>query len=296
MAHRWYQQAERGSPFALRLIRGIALRAGRPAARAFLYPIAIYFFLRARAQRQASQNYLRRLLGKRPAWHQVVRHIHCFAATILDRVFLLTDRFSLFDIRVHNAEVLLDYAAAGQGCLLLGGHLGSFEVLRALAAEKKIPVKILMYPEHNRSLTGVLMELNPALQDTVIPLGNPYVLIEVKEHLSKGWMIGMLGDRAGESDRVTACRFLGARASFPQGPAKLAAAAGVPVIFFAGLYRGGKRYDIFFELLSPGMSVAREQREAFIEEWTQRFADRLAHYARQAPYNWFNFYVFWDEE
>lgn len=296
MARRWYQQAERGSPFALRLIRGIALRAGRPAARAFLYPIAIYFFLRARAQRQASQDYLRRLLGKRPAWHQVVRHIHCFAATILDRVFLLTDRFSLFDIRVHNAEVLLNYAAAGQGCLLLGGHLGSFEILRALAAARNIPVKILMYPEHNRSLTGVLMELNPALREAVIPLGDMYALIEVKEHLSKGWMIGMLGDRAARGDKVVGCRFLGARASLPQGPAKLAAATGVPVIFFAGLYRGGKRYDIYFELLSPGVSVERQQREAFIEEWTQRFADRLAHYARQAPYNWFNFYEFWDEE
>ena len=25
----------------------------------------------------------------------------------------------------------------------------------------------------------------------------------------------------------------------------------------------------------------------------QRYADRLAHYARSAPYNWFNFYDFW---
>jgi len=28
----------------------------------------------------------------------------------------------------------------------------------------------------------------------------------------------------------------------------------------------------------------------------QRYADRLAHYARLAPYNWFNFYDYWEED
>lgn len=295
MARRWYEQTERGTPFALRLIRAIALHVGRPAARTLLWPIACYFFVRAGEQRRASRNYLARLRGKRPAWSEVIRHIHCFAATILDRVFFLTDRFTLFDLRIHNAEALLNHAAAGRGCILLGGHAGSFEVLRALAAERSIPLKILMYPEHNRTLTGVLLELNPAVRDSIIPLGDPYTLIEVKEYLSKGWMIGMLGDRAGRGDKAVRCRFFGAPASFPPGPALLAAATGAPVIFFAGLYRGGKRYDVYFEELNPGVIVARGEREAVTERLTRRFSERLEHHVRLAPYNWFNFYEFWDE-
>lgn len=295
MAHRWYQHDERGSPLALRLILWIALHMGRSAARLLLYPIALYFLLTATNQRRASVRFLKRIAADPPSWKNVVCHIHCFASTILDRVYFLTDRFGLFDIRIHNPRVLLDYADAGQGCILLGAHVGSFEVLRALAVDRNLPLKVLMYPEHNRAITRILTDLNPAIRDTVIPLGDLFSLVEVNEHLSNGGMIGMLGDRAAENDKVVSCPFLGSEALFPAGPAVLAATTGVPVILFSGLYRGGNRYDIHFEQLSPGVLLARENREDQIKEWTKRFAERLEHYVRRAPYNWFNFYDFWDE-
>ena len=67
-----------------------------------------------------------------------------------------------------------------------------------------------------------------------------------------------------------------------------------PVIIFFGLYRGGNRYDIYFELLAQEISLDRENRTEEIRAWMQRYVDRLEHYARLAPYNWFNFYPFWD--
>ena len=30
-----------------------------------------------------------------------------------------------------------------------------------------------------------------------------------------------------------------------------------------------------------------------LQHWVQRYAERLEHYCRVAPYNWFNFYDFW---
>jgi predicted LPLAT superfamily acyltransferase len=33
-----------------------------------------------------------------------------------------------------------------------------------------------------------------------------------------------------------------------------------------------------------------------IAQWTQRYADRLAHYCLQAPQQWFNFYPFWKSD
>ena len=38
----------------------------------------------------------------------------------------------------------------------------------------------------------------------------------------------------------------------------------------------------------------RDRRPEEIQRWMQRYADRLEYYTRLAPYNWFNFYPFWD--
>lgn len=296
MSKAWFEQKERGSPFAIAIILWVARRLGRAPARLLLYPITLYFLLFAGKARRGSRSYLQRLHGRRPSWWQVARHIHTFAATILDRVYFLTGRFELFDIRLHGVDEVLRHAQRTGGCLLLGSHLGSFEVLRALAVEQEqIKVKVLMYPMHNEYLTRLFNSLNPAIAETVIPLGRPDSLLRVKEALDDGVMVGILGDRVAESDKVVRCRFLGGEVDFPAGPMLLALALRVPVVLVFGLYRGGNRYDLHFELLSEALEVTRAEREAAIEQWTRRYAGRLEAKLRQAPYNWFNFYDYWQE-
>lgn len=296
MSLRWTGQRERGSRGALRLILWIALRLGRPAARLLLYPISLYFLVRARPQRIASRRYLGRVLARRAGMAQVGRHIHCFAATILDRVFLLSGRQDRLDIRLYHPELVLARLDAGQGFLLLGAHHGSFEVVRALAvADRHLPLKVLMYPEHNQVITQVLHALNAEIADTVIPLGRPESLLAVKEALDQGCMVGLLGDRYRPDEGSVRCDFLGGQARFPTGPIGLAAATGVPVVLFFGLYLGGNRYEVHFETLSERIELDRAGREAQIAVWVQRYAARLQHYVHRAPYNWFNFYDFWDE-
>ncbi|MFD2113039.1 lipid A biosynthesis acyltransferase [Thiorhodococcus fuscus] len=296
MSLQWTAQRERGSRASLRLIRWIGLRLGRPVARAFLYPITLYFLIKARPQRIASRLYLTRALGRTANLLDVARHIHCFAATILDRVFLLSGREDLLDIRLHNPECVLERIDAGQGFLLLGSHLGSFEVVRALAiGRRNLPLKVLMVPEHNQVITEILHALNPQAATTIIPLGTPESLLQVKESLDLGCMVGLLGDRSRSDEDTLTYPFMGRPAGIPTGPMTLAAATRAPVVLFFGLYRGGNRYDVIFEPLTEAVAPERGQRAQAVERWTQRYAERLEHHARQAPYNWFNFYDFWDE-
>jgi predicted LPLAT superfamily acyltransferase len=104
MSARWTERQEIGNPFFLNLIRDIGLSCGRRATRLLLYPITLYFFFRRGPERRASRLYLQRLLGRPVSvWH-VMRHIHCFACTILDRLFLLGERFKRFDIRTSAAS------------------------------------------------------------------------------------------------------------------------------------------------------------------------------------------------
>lgn len=293
----WQAQRERGSPWALRLILWIALRLGRAPARLLLYPITLYFFLNGRSASEASRHYLARVLGRAPTLGERLHHIHCFSATILDRVFFLSGQFARFDVRVHGAEVIEAQADSGQGCLLLSAHVGSFDALRALGVEQyHLPIKILMFPDHNGFITALLHTLNPSLLDTVIPLGGIDTLLRVQETVAQGGMVGMLGDRVGAGGKTVPCRFLGAEAPFPIGAAQLAAVLHVPVILVFGLYRGGNRYDLHCERFDAPLPQNRREREAALGAWTQAYAARLEHYVRSAPYNWFNFYDFWRQD
>lgn len=293
---RWRRQSERGSRIPTLFITWVTLHIGRWAARLLLYPITAYFLVSAREQRAASRQFLSRALGRRVGWPDVARHFHSFAATILDRVHLVVDDVERFDLRVHGLDAIIEKADQGRGCILLGAHLGSFEVMRMLASfTDKVSVKVMMYEEHNARLTRLLYSFNPKYAESIIALGGVDVALQAGESLNRGEMVGMLGDRVAGSERTTRCRFFGEKATFPAGPMLMASMLKVPVLLFFGIYLGANRYGLHFELFADEVTIRREQRDADIQEWVQRYADRLEHFARLAPYNWFNFYDFWAE-
>jgi predicted LPLAT superfamily acyltransferase len=295
-AERWTALPERGTLSSLRLIAWIAIHMGRWAVRLLLYPVTFYFVTTAHTARRTSYEYLKRILGFSPHWWHVFRRFHCFAATILDRLYLLRGEFHRFDVKVHGKEILHHQMESGRGGLLLGSHLGSFEVLRALGVmQRNFPLRILMDTKHNENITRFFDTLNPTIARTVIAADRPDTLLRVKESLDAGFFIGMLGDRISSGDKATHCQFLGAPAAFPVGPIVLAAMIRCPVILFFGLYRGRNRYEIYFEHFADKIILDRERRAEDIHVWMQRYAERLEHYARLEPYNWFNFFPFWDE-
>ena len=294
-ADRWASLPERGTPLSLRAIAWIAIHIGRWGARLLLYPITLYFVITAHAARRTSYEYLKRLRGEPVHWWHVFHHFHCFAATILDRVYLLRGEFERFRVTVHGKEILHRQIESGKGSVLLGSHLGSFEMLRALGVmQRSVPLKVLMDAEHNQNITRFFAALNPTVAGTVIAPDRPDTLIRVKENLDAGCFIGMLGDRVSGGDKTTQCEFLSAHATFPAGPVLVAATMRCPVILFFGLYRGGNSYEIHFEHFADEIILDRNHRARDIQLWMQRYAQRLEHYARLAPYNWFNFYPFWD--
>jgi len=294
-ARRWTALPERGTPTALRLIHWTARIFGRSVARLLPLPTSLYFLLSGRAVRSVSYEYLTRVRGRPAHWWHVFRHLYYFAATILDRVYVLTGEFHRFDIKFHQRELLHQQMENGQGCILLGSHLGSFEVLRALGVTRaEYPLKVLMDIVHNANLTRFLDALNPEIADTVIVPDRPDTLLKVKESLDAGFLVGTLGDRPTSDGKTVQCQFLGAPATFPIGAIVIAAMMHCPVILFFGIYRGGNRYEIYFEKFADEIVLNREHRAEGIQHWTQRYVDRLEYYARLAPYNWFNFYRFWD--
>ena len=93
MSDHWSEHREGGGRFALWLIRSIGLKCGRTCSRLLLYPITLYFYLRRGRERRASRDYLKRMFGRPASAWMVMRHIHCFAATLLDTTDELSQQF-----------------------------------------------------------------------------------------------------------------------------------------------------------------------------------------------------------
>ncbi len=290
-AAEWRRRSERGSLWLIRLVAWLSLKAGRAPSRLLLYPIVAYYLAAAGEARRASREYLTRCLGRPAKLREVYGHLFAFASTLHDRVFFLRDRFDLFELQVEGTEVVGE-----GGALLMGSHVGSFEVIRACALRAGRRVAMAMYEENARKVQEVLASVNPAFGQDIVALGRIGSMLALRERLEEGALVGVLADRSLGDDPAIELSFLGAPAAFPTGPMRMAAALRQRVILMTGLYLGGNRYAIRFESLadfSALEAVTRTERDARIREAVERYAARLEHHCREAPYNFFNFYPFW---
>lgn len=294
MNQEWTTRPERSHVFVIRIIVWLALTLGRRASRALLYPICCYFIAFSATARAASRKYLNRALGRRANLRDIFRHYFYFASTILDRVFLLDEQDTLFEVQLQGEEIFKEVISGGRGCFLIGAHMGSFEVLHALSRNPGQPqTSMVMYQDNAQKLNTVLKSINPRRNPPVIALGKVDSMLKVREALERGECIGILADRAISGEKMISCEFLGGTVGFPAGPFRLAALLERPVILMFGLYQGGNRYNIFLERMVDLQHVPHSERDAAIEQSVRQFAKRLEHHCRASPYNWFNFYDIW---
>lgn len=297
MTQDWTNKKERGSVGAMRCIVWIATVLGRRVARSLLYPIAFYFVLTDGAGRRASARYLGKILGRKPSLSEIFNHFHVFACVLLDRVFILLGRAELFDIRViENAYLAESAAMHATGAFFMGAHIGSFEAVRLVSRQRDdLKLVLLMYEENARKIGDLIAAINPQAQQEIVPLGNITSMLIVQERLEAGSLIGILADRTPKHEKETEISFLGEPAYLASGPFRMAAMLRKPVFLMVGLYRGGNRYDIHIEKLADFSEVGRNRAEA-VGVAIAAYTARLEYFVKLAPYNWFNFYDFWQEK
>jgi predicted LPLAT superfamily acyltransferase len=290
----WIRHRERGSTVLLRLMAFVSLRLGRTLSRVPLYGIAIYFFLFAPGARRHSRRYLRLALGRRPTPGDRFRQILSFATTIHDRVYLINAHFELFNITVEGETLLRAQSDSGRGALLMGAHMGSFEVMHSLGRRQRgLRVTMAMYEENARKINATLAAINPRLVPDIVSLGRIDAMLNIAERLDQGAFVGVLGDRTLGDEPVQAVTLLGERAYLPTGPMRAAAILRCPVFFMAGLYRGGNNYHVVFEPIADFSAIPAGARSAAIQSAIERYAAVLDQCCRSDPYNWFNFHDFW---
>lgn len=307
----WAHLTERGSRFGLRMLVLSYRLFGERLVKLLLYPVVTYFFLTGRQARTASLNYLKKVstqmvvdqapsTGVRANWCGSFHHMMMFAQSALDKLAAWTGVFDhgriIFPER-HAFDALL---TSGRGALLIASHLGSIEMTRALATNaQRAVVNAVVYTDQAQNFNQTLEQANGEFGVNLIQVSHfgPDTAIMLKEKIDRGELVVIVGDRTppADSGRVSQAQFLGALASFAQGPWILASLLECPVYLFFCLQQQ-QQYEIHFEAFVDQIKLPRKTRQESLQVLIQQYASRLQVYCLKAPYQWFNFYDFWQEE
>lgn len=292
----WLTMREKGAVLGMRLLLFVTTVFGRAPGRLLIRVIAFYYAVFHRSVRRHSRTYLERVLDHKVRFRHVYRHVLTFAQIALDRLFMVKPaRARRFVVERHGNDPVVELGRQRRGALLLGAHLGSFEALRMMAADDELRMNIVGYFRNAAMVNAFLRKADPAGATRVIHIepGTFDAALRIQRCVEAGEMVGLLADRTGLNEREAEVTFLGQPVRLPTGPYLLAAALRCPIFLAFGIYRGGKRYELFCEPFADKVVLDRKNRKEGLRQLAQRYADRLEHHCRSAPYNWFNFYDYW---
>jgi len=289
----WTEHKERGSLGLIRLAAYLCRHCHPNWISPLLFPIACYFFFSSKEVKHTSMLFFQKATGNSRS-SDYFKQLYCFSRTIMDRFYLLAGQSHHYSVNSHGRDLLLKKAQEGRGIILLGAHLGSFEACQMLAKERvSLDVHIVAYFGASKKIRSTLNTLNPEQAKKVIDPTHPDAIFKMREVIERGGILAILADRVGIGDKTSSVNFMGSEAEFPAGPYLLAHILGCPVYAFFGLLARPYHYENHIECIADKVYLPRQCRQEKLIEYTQTYANHLAHYARQYPYNWFNFYDYW---
>jgi len=292
----WISTRERGTSWTINLMIRLCQHRYRWLANLLLYPIAAYFSVTGRKAHRASRQFFTRARGQ-SHWLDYYRQLLCFSRCLVDRVAILTGDAGRFEIHPSGREQLKKARQDGRGIILLGSHLGNFEACKLLARDRMdIDIHIVAYFAGSSKIRQALDAIYPDRQKKFIDPTNPDAVFQMRDVIDNGGVLAILGDRTGIGEKKAVVDFMGEQAYLPTGPYYLAAILHCPIFCFFGLRTGHYAYDTYAIKLAESVTLPRGQRQQQAQIHAQRYADLLADKAREYPYNWFNFYPFWNRE
>lgn len=290
MAKKW-EGKTKGGLLGYKIFVFLIQYIGLWAAYTLLFFVAFYFLLFSRQSTKASYDFFRTRLG----WGSfksiigVYRTYLKMGQALIDRTAVLSglDKFTFFFDGEHHLKQM---AADGKGGILISGHVGNWAIAGPIldqALPNDFKVHVVMLAEEHKKIQEFLDNIQVKQTADIIPIGNDFShIIAMGTALRKGELICMHGDRYLPNQDTVAVDFFGAKAHFPAGPFQLAVRMKVPYTITYAFKETWSHYHFY--------STPPLQNPESVEVAAQYFADSLEQKMRQYPYQWFNFYDFWE--
>lgn len=303
-ATHWAQIGESTCVVGLWLLYQLYRRLGRWPFLVCLYPVVACHWLARPMARRASLQYLQRLQQahglwpRMPQWWHSLKHFRVFAQVILDKLLAVTQGYPTGNVRFEGQQSVLYTLAQGQGAILVTAHMGCMELCQALARQcSGLRLTVLVHTRHAERFNRLLRRMAPdgGVQLMQVSDFNMATAMLLAERVARGEFIAIAGDRVPvHGGQTTRARFLGHEAAFPCGPYVLAALLRCP-LYFMGCVREGRGYVVDFKQLADRVELPRASRAQALAAYARRYAQQLERLVCKSPYDWFNFFPFWEQ-
>jgi len=279
--------------FFITAVRVLGLRVTYALA---VFP-AIYFSF-ASPDVAATMDFHRRIFGPQPWWKRrwlVFKHFHSFGRALIDRTAILAGQTEKFSFQFDGDTHLRAAVAESRGVLLLTAHLGNWEAAGQLLTRLDVPITVTGFDKESPEIRAMLDRASKK-KFKLLPLtGSPTDAIPLVAALRRGEVVAMLGDRSYGSPSAK-ISFCGGTASFPIGAYVMASIAGAALMHVFSLREAGGRYRFFgFPPQHPQMP-AHHERDAYLKNCAAHFAGDLESVVKRDPFQWYNFFPFWEKD
>lgn len=262
---------------------------GLKAAYALLRVVtSFYLFFSPASNRSLIRFYTRAGLTKPAKWTHRYRNFNLFGQALVDKIATYAGYGSALTFDFENEDELRRLAANGKGALLIGAHLGNWEIASQLMHRINARVYVLMLENEHARIKELIESVTDERSFEVIPLTDDIsMIIKIKTALDAGGIICMHADRYLNRSRTLELDFLGDKMLFPEGPFVLAAKLQVPVSFVYAIKTDTTHYDFSCTtgmLNEPAPKIAAA------------YVALLERMARKYPHQWYNFYDYWGDD
>ena len=184
----------------------------------------------------------------------------------------------------HNVD---DAVAAGTGIVIVTAHTAGWEMVGPLLQRAHHhEVVMVMAPEADEQAQRVHDEARAAFGMRVAHVGDPFASLALLRELRRGAIVALQLDRQPPGMRTRPVTFMGAPGAIPEGPLRLAAAAGAPIF---PMFASRTKYREYVIDARPPIFLPRRPTEAELNAAAQTLADELGRFLRKHPTQWFDF-------
>ena len=288
--------------------------------RLIAFPVGFFYFLFSKNARTESNRFLQKaapfvtpdIQKKCLSPLGPLRHIISFSLNLIEKIQSWGGKFKFKNIHFQNDDIekFKRDLEEKRGVFLITSHLGNSELLRGLVSfdrtgvSRKIPIAGIIETKITVNFNRMLKELNPQFTMDIVNSNEigPQTAVLFEETLSAGGIVTIAGDRTAVNkiEKNFLIPFLGEDALLSPGAFNMAALLKAPVYFVFGLRNRAlslrPHYNMYVYKSPLNFDCPRKERLERSKELARSFAELLESYCKKEPFQWYNFYDFWEKE